>query len=153
MFNFETANWTELTTTQAPGARAYVKMVYHSAIGCSVIYGGWNEGLGQYYSDTWAYDYSTNTWTQLDVSPSPNVRLRHQLAYDNESERIVLFSGASTSFSYQQVTWTFEFTPTTIPPPPPIPSFPIESILIGIIIGILSIIIIRQKNRSNLRHE
>ena len=150
VFDLETANWTELTITEAPGARAYGKMVYHSAIGCSVLYGGWNEETGQYYSDTWAYNYSTNTWTQLDVSPSPNIRLRHQLAYDNESERIVLFSGASTGFSYQQATWTFEFTPVQPPPPPPLPSFPIESILVGIIIGILCVVIIRRKRQQQI---
>jgi N-acetylneuraminic acid mutarotase len=148
VFDLETSNWAELTTIQAPGARAYGKMVYHSAIGCSILYGGWNEELGQYYSDTWAFDYSTTTWTQLDVSPSPNICLRHQMVYDNESERIILFSGATTQFNYQQATWTFEFTPSTIPPPPPFPGFPIESILIGIFIGILCISIIRRKKQK-----
>jgi N-acetylneuraminic acid mutarotase len=147
-FDLETANWTELTTTQAPEARAYLKMVYHTALGCSVLYGGWNQGMGQYYSDTWAYDYSTNTWTQLDVSSSPNIRLRHQLAYDNESSQIVLFSGAPTEFNYQQATWTFAFTPLHPPPLPQIPSFPIESIILGIIIAILCIIIIRHKKQK-----
>jgi hypothetical protein len=61
MYDLETKNWTELFSPVKPPARAYHSMVYNSDINQTVIFGGDIDNLTP-TSDTWLFDYLTNTW-------------------------------------------------------------------------------------------
>ena len=43
--------------------------------------------------DTWIYDENADTWTELFPVSAPSARRGHIMAYDSESDRIVLFGG------------------------------------------------------------
>jgi N-acetylneuraminic acid mutarotase len=63
-------------------------------------------------NETWAYDYNTNTWTRLADGPGKHIGAR--IAYDAESDRIILFGGinGSTYFLYDD-TWAYDFNSDT----------------------------------------
>jgi len=42
---------------------------------------------------TWAYNYETNLWKNMNPKPSPPARCGEGLAYDQESDRIIMFGG------------------------------------------------------------
>jgi N-acetylneuraminic acid mutarotase len=73
-------------------------------------------------NETWAYDYNTNTWTRLTDGPKGHLGAR--LAYDAESDRIILFGGFNPLGRVYDDTWAYDFNsdtwtemkPSTSPP-------------------------------------
>ena len=60
-----------------PGVRSAHVMVYDTENEISVLFGGFTlEGGIHSLSDTWTYDYSTNTWTELSLIDSPPARAK-----------------------------------------------------------------------------
>ena len=79
-------------------------------------------GAGQ----TWAYDYNTDTWTNMEPAEGPFGLLGARMVYDSESDRIILFGGISAegfgpiedtwAYDYETNSWT-NMQPTGSPPP------------------------------------
>ena len=80
-------DWTQLDDT-GPSARSAHAMVFHSARGRAVLFGG--NALTGFLNDTWEWD--GQAWTQLaDTGPSP--RYQHAMAFDLVHKQVVLFGG------------------------------------------------------------
>ncbi len=72
-------------------------------------------------SDTWVYDFNTNSWTSITSTTHPTSRWFHSLAYDEESDRIILFGGVTgemimynsevTFLGINNETWIYDFIP------------------------------------------
>ena len=71
-------------------------MAYDAQSGRIILFGGVS-GAGGYIGDTWAYDLEANVWTSLSPSSGPTPRQNHVMAYDTQSDRIVLFGGDDTT--------------------------------------------------------
>ena len=69
--------------------------------------------LGQ----TWSYEVASNTWTNLDPEPTPFGLMGARMAYDSESDRVILFGGADfTTFPgspYFDETWAYDYNTNT----------------------------------------
>lgn len=75
--------------------------------------------------DTWAYDFNENTWRKM--SDGPTGRFGHNMVYDTESDRIIMFSGAYMDNGIQHFNdlWTYDYNtdrwteqkPERMPPP------------------------------------
>ncbi|MBE3087927.1 MAG: hypothetical protein IMZ71_02265, partial [Chloroflexi bacterium] len=46
------------------------------------------------WNDTWSYDYTRNTWTNLTPSNPPSVRIGHAMTYEAFSGKVILFGGS-----------------------------------------------------------
>ena len=109
--------WTQKSPAHSPPARNYHRMVYESATGKILLFGG--EPSSGYLNDTW--EWNGTDWTQLSPAVSPSVRALPGLAYDSVRQRVVLFGGQTTGQYLQDVwefngtTWT-NLTPPTLPP-------------------------------------
>ena len=69
-------------------------------------------------SETWAYDYNSNTWENLNPPISPPARIGHEMVYDVQSEKLILVGGRQDllqgslfyndvwSYHYETNTWT-----------------------------------------------
>ncbi len=89
-------------------------MAYDSESDRVVLFGG-NLGqlVGPVGRDTWSYDPTTNRWTQMNPSIRPTARCTHDMAYDTESDRIILYGGLDASFAGDNTTWAYDFNTDT----------------------------------------
>jgi N-acetylneuraminic acid mutarotase len=63
-------------------------------------------------SETWAYDFSTNTWENMNPTTHPEGIMGPRMAYDSESDRIILFGGGD--FTASEITtftetWAYDY--------------------------------------------
>jgi hypothetical protein len=63
-YDAQTSTWTELHPDPSPLGRISSELAFDPRFGVCIFFGGKNP-LGGQYSDTWAYEYSSNTWTEL----------------------------------------------------------------------------------------
>jgi N-acetylneuraminic acid mutarotase len=64
-------------------------------------------------SETWAYDVAANRWTQMKPSSGPTGRGAASLAYDAESDRVILFGGGNKSAWDLDDTWAYDYNTDT----------------------------------------
>ena len=116
--------WTQMRPPTGPRMGA-VGMAYDIESDRVIMFGSIPEGADWRRADlneTWAYDYNTNTWTRLTDGPIKHLGAR--LAYDAESDRIILFGGFNPLGIAYDDTWVYDFNsdiwtemePSTSPP-------------------------------------
>jgi N-acetylneuraminic acid mutarotase len=100
--------WTNLKPAgEVPSARAYHAMVYDSASGKVILFGGMDSATFQ--NDTWTYDPAANTWTNLKPAGEvPSARAYHAMVYDSASGKVILFGGFDGTDLND--TWTYDPT-------------------------------------------
>ncbi len=106
----ENNTWKQLFPSTNPSARYYHSMVYESSTMKFILFGGKNDSTS--LGDTWSYDDSTNTWTNMSPSLSPSYRHGHSMVYDKYSNKVVLFGGDNGSSSFND-TWSYDLQTNT----------------------------------------
>ena len=61
--------------------------------------------------DTWSFDLNLSPWTNMNPAEAPSPRQGTAMAYDAESDRVVLFGGSRPELSDQ--TWVYDFNTNT----------------------------------------
>ena len=107
VYSYEEDNWTELETSPKPRGRYWFSLAYDSSDGVLVLFGG-SVGGGNQVSDTWKYDYSTNTWTEIETQTHPANRANSYMAYDASRDIIVLFGGSLFGQVTYDDTWILD---------------------------------------------
>jgi hypothetical protein len=111
------ASWARLSPPRSPSPRFGASMVFDSARGVVVLFGGRGAGLTA-LGDTWTWNGST--WTQQAPTLSPPARLSAGLAYDSSRSVTVLFGGHNIqaafgdTWAYNGSTWT-QLNPASAP--------------------------------------
>jgi N-acetylneuraminic acid mutarotase len=125
-----TANtWVKMSPAQCPcGGEG--PMAYDSASDRMIFYAG-NSAPGGISNlaaanQTWAYDYNTDTWTDLHANGTPSGLLGARMVYDTKADRMILFGGLNVPIigTYNTNTWVYDFNtnkwtnmhPKTSPP-------------------------------------
>lgn len=110
-YDYNSDTWTKMEPSTSPKGRNYHAMAYDAQADRVILFGGgdWSKNMG----DTWAYDYNTDTWTEMEPGEGPRPRPRSYLAmvYDTAAERVILFGGdagmsETWSYDYGSNTWT-----------------------------------------------
>ncbi len=119
-YDFNSNTWTKMEPTTYLSPRSFSDMAYDTESDRVILFGG--ESVSQQIDETWAYDFNTNTWTKMLPTTRPSRRHSHALAYDAESDLVVLFSGhlARNAPLFSDETWAYDFntnTWTNIEPP------------------------------------
>lgn len=110
-YDTRTGRWTRVATIGTPHARWGSSMVYDSAAGKIILFGGL---FGSYdgthrLNDTWAYDPASKTWTNLQpAGPLPPARAYAATAYDQPASKLVLFGGFAGPHGLLDDTWTYD---------------------------------------------
>ena len=105
-FDCQTDNWVNLLPLNGPTARYDFGMAYDSVRHRVIIFGGltgWDYNSAK--NDTWAYDPSTNSWSNLNPSSPPSARANHALSFDSLNDKIILFGGFQNTFLNE--TWAY----------------------------------------------
>jgi hypothetical protein len=87
------ASWAQAQPKTQPPKRFHHAMVYDRARKKVVLFGGNNGEISAqpYLSDTWEWDGAS--WTQKSPPRAPSARSNAAMAYDDQSQRVVLFGG------------------------------------------------------------
>jgi IPT/TIG domain-containing protein/galactose oxidase-like protein len=109
--------WSPLSPATSPPPRAGHAMVYDSARGRTVLFGGYDPTFA-YLSDTWEWD-GTN-WSQISTATSPSPRASAAAVYDPALGRVVLFGGVDGSGPLGE-TWEWDGTDWRQRTPPNFP--------------------------------
>src|SRR5947208_3490864 len=88
-YDFETNTWMNMEPAVKPPGRAYHAMAYDSGSDRVILFSG-SSAVGP-LNDTWAYDFGANEWTNMTPASSPAVGSNHDMAYDSQSDRVILF--------------------------------------------------------------
>ena len=112
-----THTWKQLLVTSGPSARHAFGMVWDSARGKAVLFGGIlmdNLGTpGTPLQDTWEWDGATSAWTERTaVGSKPSPRFGHATAFDGSRGKVLLFGGLDVSTG-GALTDLWEMDPTT----------------------------------------
>ncbi len=111
-FNSQTNNWTNLNPSNNPGGLSSSYHVYDQKHNKFILFGG-SDGAN-FSGETWAYDFTLNTWTKLNSTNEPSPRLDGQMYYDPILEKSILFGGYFTKDGFNQTllneTWSFDYT-------------------------------------------
>ena len=111
IFNCTTDEWEEVSPAVSPSPRMSSNMVYDSTNDLVLLFSGYGAGLER-PQDTWCYNISENTWTQLDPETSPTGRYGHCMFYDTENNRTVLFSGNAEDGMNADL-WEYDYSTDT----------------------------------------
>ena len=104
--------WWDIQAPRGPVPRAGTAVAYDSGSGLVVLFGG---AIGScnypvcadHIDDTWVYDPAANTWEERSPDISPPGRHAHAMAYDSQSDRVVLFGG-DTGSAWLGDTWAYD---------------------------------------------
>jgi MYXO-CTERM domain-containing protein len=128
-----TYTWKRLQVANGPGVRHAFGLVWDSARGKAVMFGGMKMDIagaaGAPLQDTWEWDAKTATWTeQTAVGSKPSQRYGHAMAFDGSRGKALVFGGLDvrtgqsvrdlweldlTSFAWtQRLTGGEDITPT-----------------------------------------
>lgn len=110
-YDLNTGIWENMEPDSMP-SQILSRMVYDSESDRMILFGtggrNWNE------AQTWAYDFDTNTWTYMAPEVSPSARFYHQMAYDAESDLMVMWGGQTPGGEdVDERVWTYDFNSNT----------------------------------------
>ena len=110
-FNLADNTWTQIGMTNPPPQRIFHAAAVDETNGFLVRFGGGDENafLGPFFSGTWALDLNTDTWTQLSSTNVPPARIKGEMVWDGERNRMVLFAGHDdTDLGNTNDLWTLD---------------------------------------------
>src|SRR5437016_13750232 len=85
-YDFNSNGWTNADPATRPVRRVYHSMAYDSESDRVILFGGY--GSGDDFNDTWAYDFNTNAWTNMDPPAKPPLRYEHETGHDATGDRV-----------------------------------------------------------------
>ena len=95
VYDFDTNNWTNMEPDVQPIGRHHTSMVYDSESDRVILFGGYvSSAPDEASSETWSYDYNTNSWNEMDSDSNIEARFYGAMAYDASSDRSILYGGA-----------------------------------------------------------
>jgi hypothetical protein len=105
-FDRGNSTWTRMYPSVAPPPTYYMGCAYDGQSDRVVMFGGASPNDTTRVNTTWAYDLESNNWTQKNPPATPTPRSAMQMAYDAESDRIVLFAGYTGA--HNDETWWYD---------------------------------------------
>jgi hypothetical protein len=117
IYDLGTNTWTEVTPPVSPPSRERHAMAYDSANGIVLMFAG-QRCFGtqclnaERLNDLWAYDYATNTWSNItpaDTNPTP--RYLSTMIYDPIAGAAVVWTGKDSRSRPMRETWMLRVVP------------------------------------------
>ncbi|MHA2249732.1 MAG: Kelch repeat-containing protein [Candidatus Kariarchaeaceae archaeon] len=113
-YDIDTNDWINKSSAIKPPPLAFMGMTYDKESKKVIMFGGYSDELVS-KGETWAYDFETNLWENMEPLTSPSARWSTSLTYDTESDRAVLFGGIDTfgnrryPIGYLNDTWAYDY--------------------------------------------
>jgi hypothetical protein len=104
VYNLTTDNWTQMNPLTKPSVRYGHSMVYDSTSDIVILFGG--RSSTAFFADTWIYNVTADSWTQMNLLTKPGARDSHSMVYNSHSDKVILFGGWNDT-SYCADTWVY----------------------------------------------
>jgi N-acetylneuraminic acid mutarotase len=108
-YDYNSDSWTNMNPSSSPPARGWPNLAYNALADRIILFGGGDKHKTISYSDTWVYNYNTNTWTEMTSDPHPSGRFYTDLTYDIESNQVILFGGTNKDDMIFNDTWVYDY--------------------------------------------
>lgn len=108
-FDLRTNSWRNISPSSGRPLRRCLHHAVHDGASTMFLYGGCASGFGPCpLGDLWAFDLSTNRWTEVAAgAPLPPARQHYGVTFDESRRRLVLFGGSGGRGSLND-TWEFD---------------------------------------------
>ena len=106
IYDSQTNQWTEIFPTNTPIRRQGSSLYYDSDAQRVILFGGYKDSL-PHYSDTWEFNYSDSSWTELNPTSNPSGRYGSKIVYDPMNQKAILFGGRSSTI--MDDTWVYYY--------------------------------------------
>lgn len=121
-YNLNTNTWTNMSPSTNPSPRMYAPLSYDNASDVFVLFGGYLQDFSTSH-ETWIYNLTANTWTNVTTTIHPPARFHTGFTYDYKNHLSFLVGGASWegflndiwSYDYDTNSWN-EFQSSTTGP-------------------------------------
>jgi len=107
IYDLSENNWTFYKTEIAPDVYTGSAMAEIYNTDRVLLFSG-DTGVGL-LNETWVFDLTTTTWTQLDTVTSPPTRSHFRMIYDSYNDKSMFFGGDQDDFNAQSDTWIFDY--------------------------------------------
>jgi hypothetical protein len=91
-YDVDSSTWERMLPQQSPSPRNFSAMAYDAASDRVILFGG--APASGVLGDTWAYDYESDTWTEMSPPTSPLARTYSWMVYDPNRDLMILFGGS-----------------------------------------------------------
>jgi hypothetical protein len=110
IFDLSLNSWTQHNTTTSPSPRQYHAMAPIAGTDNILLFGGF-DGITP-FNDTWIYDLSDNSWTNITTAITPSARINHAMTTIDCTNMVVLYGGYDGN-QYFRDTWIFDLSSKT----------------------------------------
>jgi hypothetical protein len=110
-FHMEELDWEVMKPSKAPSQRVGHMMAYDPNSDRIILFGGF-EGKSLYteiYDDTWAYDFNSDTWTEMNPAVNPPPRIYAEMIFNSHSNKVVLWGGSNWERLDDNAIWEYDF--------------------------------------------
>ncbi len=111
IYNFTDNSWTNMNPATKPSPRESHSMVYDPLNDRVILFGGYNNNTDNYNDETWIYNFTDNSWINMNPATKPSARELHSMVYDTNNDQVILFGGYNYKTTYyNDETWIYNFT-------------------------------------------
>ena len=115
-YNHTTNTWMDrYPSTVFKPDRHYSAVAFDKKADRTILFGGCDPNSGQFFNETWSYDYSNNTWTNLKSLNAPPPRSNFDMVYLESSSELLIYGGRTYQPGYMMLndTWRYNYTTNT----------------------------------------
>jgi hypothetical protein len=106
-YNLNTNTWTNMSPSTNPSPRMYACMTYDNASDVFVLFGGYLQDYSTSH-ETWLYNLTANTWTNVTTTGHPPARFHTGFTYDYKNHLSFLVGGASWNGFLNDI-WSYDY--------------------------------------------
>ena len=113
VYNYNTNTWKEMA--KGPSSHLGARLAYDTQSDRVILFGGYSLDKNNFYNDTWAYDFNTDTWTNMKPVTSPPGRNYQAMTYDTQADRVLVWGGMDVSGTkpVDESIWSYDFNTNT----------------------------------------
>jgi len=120
VYDYNTNTWTQRELTGGPSSWVFQNISYDSISDRILLYGGYSGAppapfwdYSAISSETWAYDVSSNSWTQLTPAGNPGPIMNAGQVYLPSIDRLFLFGGRRANGNCTNKSWLYDYSANT----------------------------------------
>lgn len=108
-FDVSRGTWTDMKPAPAPFGLMGARMAYDAESDRIVLFGGadFTKPQAEWFNATWAYDFNSNTWTEMHPEVAPPGRSYFGMSYDAAADRTLVFAGSPPDASANL--WAYDY--------------------------------------------